>query len=243
MTGPFAEKHLRNQGWSKGEGLGKDRKGIKKAITVAKKSDTRGVGAKNDYEFAWWDHVYNKVSSTVQVDNENGEIQVKSTDIESIEKNTMGIISIERPSGKKQKKEEKEEQVISGPIRILNQHQIILKNTLYGYFNKSSAADFQVEDFTTKISDEALFEACGRLSARKGARAEQVGKLVRTGADIAKVVEVNETIMSGKVKKEKREGEDIKKEKKEKKVKKEKKEKKSKKEKEEKKEKKSKKKE
>jgi hypothetical protein len=39
----FAEKQLAKFGWNQGEGLGKNKDGIKKSISVVKKNDTKGV--------------------------------------------------------------------------------------------------------------------------------------------------------------------------------------------------------
>jgi hypothetical protein len=39
----FAEKQLAKFGWKSGDGLGKNKDGIKKSISVTKKNDTKGV--------------------------------------------------------------------------------------------------------------------------------------------------------------------------------------------------------
>ncbi|KAI0232180.1 hypothetical protein L0F63_005711 [Massospora cicadina] len=158
-------------GVEEGEGLGKDKSGIAAAIKVTKKLDTKGG---ENFEFAWWDHVYNKVSSSVQVENVDGEVKVQ-LDAGLVSRNLMGIISTEllpvsqghgRTGG-----------------RVLSTEQLGFKRALYGYFVKSFAGSMKVEkSFATKVGDEELFEACGRLTARKGARAEQRGKLERTGS-------------------------------------------------------------
>ncbi len=41
--GGFGERLLRQQGWEKGEGLGKNKTGVAEAIQVKKKEDTAGV--------------------------------------------------------------------------------------------------------------------------------------------------------------------------------------------------------
>ena len=42
--GGFGEKLMKQMGWQDGQGLGRDQKGIKKAIQVKLKDDTIGVG-------------------------------------------------------------------------------------------------------------------------------------------------------------------------------------------------------
>jgi len=41
--GGFGERMLRTMGWDKGQGLGKEKQGMKEAIEVKKKEDTVGV--------------------------------------------------------------------------------------------------------------------------------------------------------------------------------------------------------
>lgn len=43
--GGFGQKMLEGMGWQKGDGLGKNRDGMKSAIEVKKKEDTIGVSA------------------------------------------------------------------------------------------------------------------------------------------------------------------------------------------------------
>lgn len=39
----FAQRQLEKYGWTKGQGLGKEKKGISKAIGISIKDDTNGV--------------------------------------------------------------------------------------------------------------------------------------------------------------------------------------------------------
>lgn len=60
-----------------GEGLGKEKHGNAKHITVTVKNDTKGVGSNNEqWDFAWWDHLYNKSANAVSVakDSEAGVV-------------------------------------------------------------------------------------------------------------------------------------------------------------------------
>jgi hypothetical protein len=69
----FGKKQLEKFGWTKGQGLGSNQQGITKPISVAVKQDTIGLGhsteaSKNsEWNFTWWDHVFNKTASQIQV--------------------------------------------------------------------------------------------------------------------------------------------------------------------------------
>ncbi|TPX44058.1 hypothetical protein SeMB42_g03181 [Synchytrium endobioticum] len=55
------------------------------------------------------------------------------------------------------------------------------KSLLYGAFVKSATTTEDTDkDYSIKVTDEELFAACEGRTARKGARAEQPGKLKRT---------------------------------------------------------------
>lgn len=62
----------------RGDGLGKNKDGNVKHISVTKKNDKKGVGVGQDqWEFAWWDHLFNKSASGVVInkDEEKGEVK------------------------------------------------------------------------------------------------------------------------------------------------------------------------
>ncbi|KAI9483564.1 MAG: hypothetical protein EXX96DRAFT_499807 [Benjaminiella poitrasii] len=101
--GSFAQSQLEKFGWASGEGLGKDKKGNAKHINVTMKNDKKGVGVnKGDWEFAWWDHLYNKSASSVVVekDETKGEIKVAKKSKGEPRRSRTGIISTQRPTGK-----------------------------------------------------------------------------------------------------------------------------------------------
>jgi hypothetical protein len=61
----------------RGDGLGKNKDGNIKHISVTKKNDKKGVGVGQDqWEFAWWDHLFNKSASGVVInkDEDKGEV-------------------------------------------------------------------------------------------------------------------------------------------------------------------------
>merc|ERR1740128_1306705 len=74
----FAMAHMQGKGWSSGDGLGRNKQGITDAIKPKLKFDQTGVGHSKgaEFEFQWWDHVFNKAAKTVVVE-EGGDGEVK----------------------------------------------------------------------------------------------------------------------------------------------------------------------
>uniref|UniRef100_A0A3Q2Q8F5 G patch domain-containing protein 4 n=1 Tax=Fundulus heteroclitus TaxID=8078 RepID=A0A3Q2Q8F5_FUNHE len=72
----FAEQQLLRHGWEQGKGLGRSENGISEAIKVKVKCDKGGVSGRpasckgEQFTFHWWDHVFNKASSTLQVETD-----------------------------------------------------------------------------------------------------------------------------------------------------------------------------
>merc|ERR1719147_695072 len=67
---------MQGKGWVQGEGLGKYGQGITDAIKPKLKFDQAGIGHNKaeEFEFQWWDHVFNKAAKTVKVE-EDGEAE------------------------------------------------------------------------------------------------------------------------------------------------------------------------
>ncbi|KAL6109678.1 gpatch4 [Pungitius sinensis] len=166
----FAEQQLLRHGWEYGKGLGRGENGIAEAVKVKVKSDKGGIGHKegDQFTFHWWDHVFNKASSSLQVESDQNGIQLKKTAEEGEED---GMISNKKP-----------------------RKAALAKSKLYGCFVKSatllsgseqpdpkpSSSDSSSSDdeddqkmdlsSTTKLSDADLMKACGGRTAHKGAR-------------------------------------------------------------------------
>ncbi|KAF9149582.1 G patch domain-containing protein 4 [Linnemannia schmuckeri] len=239
----FAEKQLAKFGWKSGDGLGKNKDGIKKSISVTKKNDTKGLGGKLDkWDFAWWDHVFNKSAANIQVNkDESGEVKVEKQASSDIQTSRMGIISTSRPAGPSRSTAAASSSTnTSGTSTPTTMGSMTPRDDyavdgddvepktaapaksgpswLFG-FVKASASSAATEeakrtnkDFTTsassfaaraegydelkaaegdayrdysvKISDKELFEACEGRTARKGARSEQPGKLGRVTTEL-----------------------------------------------------------
>ncbi|KAK7157822.1 hypothetical protein R3I93_009118 [Phoxinus phoxinus] len=162
----FAEEQLLRHGWEKGKGLGRSENGISEAIKVKIKYGKGGMGHKEgeQFSFHWWDHVFNKASSSLVVETAQTGVVVKKSDDSS-----DGLISNKKPRKAQQ-----------------------AKSMLYGCFVKSAtllsgeqpektsdsddSSSSEDEDHkldlstTTNLSDADLLKACGGRTAHKGAR-------------------------------------------------------------------------
>ncbi|XP_029592993.1 G patch domain-containing protein 4 [Salmo trutta] len=163
----FAEQQLLRHGWEQGKGLGRQENGISEAIKVKVKCDKGGVGHRQgeQFTFHWWDHVFNKASSSLEVESGENGVQVKKL----VEEEEEGMISNKKPT-----------------------KAMLGRDKLYGCFvksatllagleqpeQKSSSTDSSSDDedqrldlsSTTKLSDADLVKACGGRTAHKGAR-------------------------------------------------------------------------
>ncbi|KAK9961078.1 hypothetical protein ABG768_008890 [Culter alburnus] len=160
----FAEEQLKRHGWEKGKGLGKSENGISEAIKVQIKCGKRGIGHKEgeQFSFHWWDHVFNKASSSLVVETSQSGVMVKSDD------SSDGLISIKKP-----RKTLKAEYMKYGSFvksaTLLSGEELPEKTSVS---DDSSEDEDQKLDLssTTKLSDADLLKVCGGRTAHKGAR-------------------------------------------------------------------------
>lgn len=165
----FAEKQLLCHGWKHGKGLGRAENGISEAIKVKVKSDKAGVGHNegDQFTFHWWDHAFNKASSSLQVETDQNGIQLKKnldTDEEG------GMVSNKKPLKASFTKDKLYGCFVKSATLLSGQEQPE---------PKSSPSDGSSEDeqehkldlsSTTNLSDADLMSACGGRTAHKGAR-------------------------------------------------------------------------
>lgn len=156
----FARSHMEGKGWSSGEGLGKHGQGIVDALKPKLKFDQTGVGHNRaeEFEFHWWDHVFNKAAKSVKVDDTEGEVKVDFNSDKS------------ELSTKKMRRKAKKE----------------MRNKLYSNFVKSGTLTggkmekeeenedtvVEVKDMSKlkELTDDELVAACGGRTAHKGSR-------------------------------------------------------------------------
>jgi len=165
----FAWALMQQQGWKQGDGLGARKQGMKDAIKPKLKFDHSGMGhnRKEEFEFHWWDHVFNSAAKGISVDESKGEVTVEF-------KTDKSEVSTKKLRRKMQKE---------------------IRSKLYSHFVKAATlrgGDLveekheeclveEVKDMSRTLSDDELVKACGGRTAHKGARHGQrmTGKLQR----------------------------------------------------------------
>ncbi|KAG2188985.1 hypothetical protein INT44_004127 [Umbelopsis vinacea] len=178
-NGSFAQNQLEKFGWNKGDGLGKNKDGNVKHISVTKKNDKKGVGVGQDqWEFAWWDHLFNKSASSVVInkDDDKGEVKVETKN-HNMRKSKTGIISTvkpsgisdsesspaEAPSGESTPIPEEQPRTMMDSVKEVHQSfsQRIASSKLYGAFVKSTAGAL---DPSAPSSEQTSKEASANAS-------------------------------------------------------------------------------
>ncbi|KAJ2776098.1 hypothetical protein H4R18_005853 [Coemansia javaensis] len=185
----FAARQLAKYGWKEGEGLGRNRDGIKRAITVSRKADTRGVGSDaSQWSSNWWDHLYNKASSKTTTDA-GASLGADSPADAGSSSSSRSSSGADSPADSKQRDTLSEYQGM-----FVRQASAAAAAASAGT-GAAGVARRQAVDRTklvrdggvhlgaTGLTDAELFAACEGRTARKGARAEQRGKLARTTGD------------------------------------------------------------
>ncbi|KAG8009845.1 G patch domain-containing protein 4 [Nibea albiflora] len=168
----FAEQQLLRHGWEHGKGLGRAENGISEAIKVKVKCDKGGVGHKegDQFTFHWWDHVFNKASSSLQVESDENGIQLKRT-VEEDEEG--GMISNKKPRKAALAKAKLYGCFVKSATLLSGQEQPEPKTS---NSDDSSSSDEEEEDkkldlsSAINLSDNDLMKACGGRTAHKGAR-------------------------------------------------------------------------
>ncbi|KAL6753687.1 hypothetical protein V8C86DRAFT_2722487 [Haematococcus lacustris] len=68
--GGVGQRMLEQLGWQEGQGLGKDRSGMREALEVKEKKDQLGVGATGpswDWAHNFWEQAYNSTAKAIQL--------------------------------------------------------------------------------------------------------------------------------------------------------------------------------
>uniref|UniRef100_A0A3Q3EY00 G patch domain-containing protein 4 n=1 Tax=Labrus bergylta TaxID=56723 RepID=A0A3Q3EY00_9LABR len=170
----FAEQQLLRHGWEHGKGLGRAENGISEAIKVKVKCDKGGVGHKEgeQFTFHWWDHVFNKASSSLQVESDQSGIKLKKTVEEDEEE---GMISNKMPRKASLAKAKLYGCFVKSATLLSGQEQPEPKASNSDDSSSSSddEEDEQKMDLSStfnKLTDADLMKACGGRTAHKGAR-------------------------------------------------------------------------
>ncbi|XP_072249633.1 G patch domain-containing protein 4 [Leuresthes tenuis] len=167
----FAEQQLLRHGWEHGKGLGRAENGRVEAIKVKVKCDKGGVGHKEgeQFTFHWWDHVFNKASSSLQVESDQSGIKLKNTAEEDEEE---GMISNKKPRKAALAKAKLYGCFVKSATLLSGQEQPEPASSNSDDSSSSDEDEEQTLDLssTTKLSDCDLIKACGGRTAHKGAR-------------------------------------------------------------------------
>ncbi|XP_051263046.1 G patch domain-containing protein 4 [Dicentrarchus labrax] len=169
----FAEQQLLRHGWEHGKGLGRAENGISEAIKVKVKCDKGGIGHKEgeQFTFHWWDHVFNKASSSLQVESDQNGIQLKKA-VDEDEEDTM--ISNKKPRKASLAKAKLYGCFVKSATLLSGQEQ---PKSSDSDDSSSSEEEEEEEDdqkldlsSTIMLSDSDLMKVCGGRTAHKGAR-------------------------------------------------------------------------
>ncbi|KAJ8290111.1 hypothetical protein GJAV_G00008820 [Gymnothorax javanicus] len=165
----FAEQQLLRHGWEQGKGLGRDENGISEAIKVKVKCDKGGVGHSEgeQFTFHWWDHIFNKASSSLVVETSQDGIKVKKVAGEEEE----GKISNKKPRKAELAKAKLYGRFVKSGTLWSGDDQTAKNSSASEDSSESEDEDQRLDlSSTTKLSDEDLVKACGGRTAHKGAR-------------------------------------------------------------------------
>ncbi|RCH78247.1 hypothetical protein CU097_001720, partial [Rhizopus azygosporus] len=146
-------------------------------------NDKKGVGVnQGQWEFAWWDHLYNKSASSVIVekDENKDEIKVATKTKTKTRRSATGIISTQKPTGKSLQEKSSTMNAVADQQNMMDSVKEVHTNiaqklataSLYGAFvkNEEESSDDELKDYSMKVSDAELFAACEGRTARKGGR-------------------------------------------------------------------------
>ncbi|XP_041708737.2 G patch domain-containing protein 4 [Coregonus clupeaformis] len=165
----FAEQQLLRHSWEQGKGLGRQENGISEAIKVKVKCDKGGVGHRQgeQFTFHWWDHVFNKASSSLEVESGENGVQVKKL----VEEEEEGMISNKKPTKAMLGRDKLYGCFVKSATLLAGLEQPEQKSSSTDDSSSSDDEDQRLDlSSTTKLSDADLVKACGGRTAHKGAR-------------------------------------------------------------------------
>ncbi|XP_076136976.1 G patch domain-containing protein 4 [Alosa pseudoharengus] len=165
----FAEQQMLRHGWQPGKGLGRHEDGRSEPIKVKVKCDKGGVGHKlgEQFTFNWWDHVFNKASSNLSVEDGQDGISMKKVNDEE----EKGMISNKRPLKAKLTKGMQYGCFVKSATLLCGQEQPEQKASSSDDSSDSEDEDQKLDlSSATNLSDAELLKVCGGRTAHKGAR-------------------------------------------------------------------------
>ncbi|XP_072917415.1 G patch domain-containing protein 4 isoform X1 [Hemitrygon akajei] len=167
----FAERHMRERGWSRGKGLGQREDGISEPIKVKVKCDTAGIGHRmgEQFTFHWWDHVFNKAAANIVVETVEDGVEVRKA------RNTeqeQGPISNKKPRKAQQCRDLLYGRFVKAATLTPDKQQQEVPPSPEGSDSDSTSDEDEKLNLssTTRLTNEELVQVCGGRTAHKGAR-------------------------------------------------------------------------
>lgn len=164
----FGKKQLEKYGWREGEGLGKKKDGIAKAIKPKLKFDKGGLGHDffDDINNTWWQRVYDEAAKNIITKKNSDDSVVLETVDNSIEITTKK---------KKSKRKKLENTAYENFVKTSELcHGVETKkdeeNEEEEGNNESIKKKPKITSGICDLTDEELFKICGGRTAHKGAR-------------------------------------------------------------------------
>ncbi|KAI9164438.1 hypothetical protein H9P43_008289 [Blastocladiella emersonii ATCC 22665] len=195
-------QQLQKMGWQKGQGLGKNKQGIKTHVRVSRKADTKGIGKTDDHGFQWWDHIYNKSTSfDFKVVTEADEKKAAESSSSDAEKNAApapapAVASPPRPK----------QPTLTGGLALMfvKSTSATLEMEKEAAENKHSAADLQQpqnayarrsrpfgadDNYSRPLTDAELVAICEGRTGHPTSRFDAAqGKIQRADAELASLL-------------------------------------------------------
>ena len=133
----FGSKILEKFGWKEGEGLGKNKSGIKETIQIKRREENIGLGKKKikeKWNDTWWENSYNNILKNIKGEK-NKKIEENSSSEEEEEeklkrsrKNSERKKSISNYSNNKRKKSINSRKNSIGSVKSINSKKNIKKD-------------------------------------------------------------------------------------------------------------------
>merc|ERR1712037_630678 len=160
-----AERVMKNHGWKKGQGLGASNQGIHDPIKPSLKFDTTGIGHDPAAEFTsnLWGSNYNKAASAIQV--------VIDSDSSDEGGETVKVVAKKSADAKENKKNALYARFVN--TATLDSGTMVSRVSEVAKDSDDDDDDDEKEGGSKgreRLDDNQLFEACGGMTAHKGAR-------------------------------------------------------------------------
>lgn len=164
----FSQEQLHKWGWKEGKGLGKVEDGLVSAIKVKRKNNKGGLGHDHgsDFTFNWWDHIFNKTASSIEVnEDDQGSDTVKINKSNATKVKPTLLVSNKKPCY--QYKSDKP--LLYGTFVSAGTTTIGSESNVNEDSSSNSNSDDSDEDFSSKDVLEQTFKKTG-MTGHKAAR-------------------------------------------------------------------------